>query len=153
MEVGGGLRKLLHPLQFAFRLLADVVGQVGFLESLAQLSGLGARGDGNRLAELIRAHGGETPRTWRRGRRGYGNQLSPRELEVVRQLVTGRTNREIADALSRSPKTVAGQLSSAMRKLGVTSRTALAVAVMDAGLVPADPSDPGPRTGGAAPPA
>ncbi len=112
--------------------------------AFAQLSGLGARGDGNRLAELIRTHGGETPRTWRRGRRGYGNQLSPRELEVVRQLVTGRTNREIADALSRSPKTVAGQLSSAMRKLGVTSRTALAVAVMDAGLVPEHPTDPAP---------
>jgi DNA-binding NarL/FixJ family response regulator len=38
------------------------------------------------------------------------------------------TNREIALALSRSPKTVAAQLNSAMRKHGVTTRTALAVA-------------------------
>ena len=116
-------------------------------EALALLSGtfqslsdLGARGDTDRVAGLLRAHGVDTRRSWRRGRRGYGNQLSPRELEVVRQLVTGRTNREIADALSRSPKTVAGQLSSAMRKLGVSSRTALAVAAVDAGLVPEQPA-------------
>ncbi|HLV58252.1 MAG TPA: AAA family ATPase [Natronosporangium sp.] len=104
--------------------------------TLRGLSNLGARADADRVGELLRDHGVPARRTWRRGRRGYGNQLSPRELEVVRLLVTGRTNREIADALSRSPKTVAGQLSSAMRKLGVSSRTALAVAAVDAGLVP-----------------
>ncbi|MGD6699308.1 LuxR C-terminal-related transcriptional regulator, partial [Xanthomonas citri pv. citri] len=59
-------------------------------------------------------------------------------LEVVRLVVTGRTNREIARAVSRSPKTVAAQLNSAMRKLGVTSRTALAVLAVEAGLVGAD---------------
>lgn len=111
----------------ALELLAD---------TFQELSELGARGDSDRVGELLREHGVDTQRTWRRGRRGYGNQLSPRELEVVRQLVTGRTNREIADTLSRSPKTVAGQLSSAMRKLGVSSRTAVAVAAVDAGLVP-----------------
>ena len=103
-----------------------------------RLCELGARGDADRVAELLREHGVDAQRSWRRGRRGYGDQLSPRELEVVRLLVTGKTNREIADALSRSPKTVAGQLSSAMRKLGVNSRTALAVAVVDAGIVPHD---------------
>src|SRR5690606_24659058 len=110
---------------------------VSLLERTLQgLSNLGARADADRVGELLREHGVQARRTRRRGRRGYGNQLSPRELEVVRLVVTGRTNREIADALSRSPKTVAGQLSSAMRKLGVSSRTALAVAAVDAGLVP-----------------
>jgi DNA-binding CsgD family transcriptional regulator len=108
--------------------------------ALHGLSRLGARGDANRISQQLREHGVDARRSWRRGRRGYGDQLSPRELEVVRLLVTGRTNREIADALSRSPKTVAGQLSSAMRKLGVASRTALAVAAVDAGLVPGDRS-------------
>jgi DNA-binding CsgD family transcriptional regulator/tetratricopeptide (TPR) repeat protein len=102
------------------------------------LSDLGARGDFDRVAALLGELGVDAHRSWRRGRRGYGDQLSPRELEVVRLLVTGRTNREIADVLSRSPKTVAGQLSSAMRKLGVSSRTGLAVAAVDAGLVPDD---------------
>jgi len=63
------------------------------------------------------------------GGRGYGDQLSPRELEVVRLVAEGLTNRQIAQALSRSPKTVAAQLNSAMRKRGVTSRTALAMSI------------------------
>lgn len=100
-----------------------------------QLGTLGAGGDVARVAALRRHHAA-IHRRWRRGRRGYGDQLSPRELEVVRLLVTGATNREIAHALCRSPKTIAGQLSSAMRKLDVSSRTALAVAAVDAGLVP-----------------
>ena len=66
------------------------------------------------------------------GRRGYGERLSPRELEVVRLMLDGMTNRQIARQLSKSPDTVAAQLKSAMRKYGVTSRTALAVSVTQA---------------------
>ncbi|WP_198663909.1 helix-turn-helix transcriptional regulator [Jiangella endophytica] len=102
------------------------------------LADLGARTDAARIGTELRGLGVEARRTWRRGRRGYGDQLSPRELEVARLVVTGRTNREIAEALSRSPKTVAWQLNSAMRKLGVTSRTALAVKAIEAGLLPGD---------------
>ncbi|HEY8471594.1 MAG TPA: AAA family ATPase [Natronosporangium sp.] len=114
-----------------------------------ELSRLGARHDAERVAERLRAHGVEVRREWRRGRRGYGNQLSPRELEVVRVLATGRTNREIAEILSRSPKTVAWQVNSAMRKLGVTTRTGLAVAAVEAGLVdrPDSTSNPPSVTG------
>jgi DNA-binding CsgD family transcriptional regulator len=100
---------------------------------------LGARGDAERVAVRLREHGVDARREWRRGRRGYGDQLSPRELDVVRLVATGATNREVAAALSRSPKTVAGQLSSAMRKLGTASRTELAVAALREGLV-AEPS-------------
>ncbi|WP_329363288.1 helix-turn-helix transcriptional regulator [Streptomyces sp. NBC_01483] len=71
----------------------------------------------------------------RGGRRGYGNQLSPRESEVVRLMLQGLTNRQIAAELSRSPSTVTAQLKSAMRKYGVTSRTALAVNVTQTGSV------------------
>ncbi|QSB15442.1 AAA family ATPase [Natronosporangium hydrolyticum] len=103
------------------------------------LSELGARGDAERVGELLRAHGVDARREWRRGRRGYGDRLSPRELDVVRLVATGATNREVAAALSRSPKTVAGQLSSAMRKLGVTSRTELAVDTVRNRLLPDPP--------------
>ncbi|MGW3160846.1 helix-turn-helix transcriptional regulator [Streptomyces sp. NPDC001089] len=65
----------------------------------------------------------------RGGRIGYGNRLSPRESDVVRLLLEGKTNRQIAEELSRSPSTVGAQLKSAMRKHGVTTRTALAVIV------------------------
>lgn len=99
---------------------------------LQGLTGLGARRAAERLASLLRDHKVEVRG---RGRRGYGDQLSPRELEVVRLLATGRTNREIAVVLSRSPKTVASQINSAMRKLGVNSRTALAVSALESGLV------------------
>lgn len=102
------------------------------------LRDLGARGDADRVAQRLREHGVEVRREWRRGRRGYGDRLSPRELDVVRLVATGATNREVATALSRSPKTVAGQLSSAMRKLGTTSRTELAVDALRNGLLPAD---------------
>ncbi|MBB5786084.1 AAA family ATPase [Jiangella mangrovi] len=105
-----------------------------------RLAELGARADAARVARALDRHGAPAPGVVpaRRGRRGYGDELSPRELEVVRLVVTGRTNREIARAVSRSPKTVAAQLNSAMRKLGVTSRTALAVLAVEAGLVGAD---------------
>jgi DNA-binding CsgD family transcriptional regulator/tetratricopeptide (TPR) repeat protein len=66
------------------------------------------------------------------GRRGYGERLSPREREVVKLMLDGLTNRQIARELSKSPDTVAAQLKSAMRKYGVTSRTALAVSVTQA---------------------
>lgn len=68
------------------------------------------------------------------GRRGYGSRLSPRESEVVRLVLRGMTNRQIAVELSRSPSTVGVQLKSAMRKYGVGSRTALAVCVTQAGI-------------------
>jgi DNA-binding CsgD family transcriptional regulator len=102
------------------------------------LSDLGARGDADRVARRLRERGVEVRRPWRGGRRGYGSQPSPRELEVVRLVLAGKTNREIADALSKSPRTVAGQLGSVMRKLGVSSRTELAVRVVEAGLIPDD---------------
>ncbi|HEX6447077.1 MAG TPA: LuxR C-terminal-related transcriptional regulator, partial [Streptosporangiales bacterium] len=97
------------------------------LEVFRELSALGATVPAGRVAATLRRHGVDARRDWRRGRRGYGDRLSPREEEVVRLVATGRTNREIAAVLGRSPKTVAGQLNSAMRKLGVSSRTALAV--------------------------
>ena len=121
----------------------------GSAEVLAELSAvgreltlLGAGADAERVVRTLREHGVVTRGTWRGGRRGYGDQLSPREQEVVQLLLTGLTNREIAGALSRSPKTVAAQLNSAMRKHGVSSRTALAVSVAQAGnATPERPTD------------
>jgi DNA-binding NarL/FixJ family response regulator len=54
---------------------------------------------------------------------------------VARLLVIGLTNRGIARRLFLSHKTVARHLESAMRKLDVSSRTALAVRLVDAGVI------------------
>ncbi|GAA4014826.1 LuxR family transcriptional regulator [Allokutzneria multivorans] len=80
----------------------------------------GATRDAARCRHLLRGLGGGTPS--RRGRRGYGNELSPREQDVARLLAQGRTNREIAEVLFLSPRTVEQHVARALRKLGVSSR-------------------------------
>lgn len=100
------------------------------------LTGLGARNDADRISRTLQEHGWSAGPARRRGRPSYGNRLSPRELEVARLLVGGRTNRQIAEALTVSVQTVASQLKSAMRKLQVPTRTALALKIVELGLVP-----------------
>ncbi len=63
--------------------------------------------------------------------------LTARELEVLRLLVAGHTDREIADALFISRRTAQGHVASIFGKLGVNTRTAAATAALAAGLVPA----------------
>ncbi|HZU77466.1 MAG TPA: response regulator transcription factor, partial [Dehalococcoidia bacterium] len=49
--------------------------------------------------------------------------LSEREVEVLRLVAAGRTNREIAEALVVSPATVAFHLKSILNKTGAANRT------------------------------
>lgn len=83
--------------------------------------GLGATQDAARCRHLLRGTGNAKPS--RRGRRGYGNELSPREVDVARLLAAGHTNREIAEILS--PRTVEQHAARVLRKLGVSSRNDL----------------------------
>ncbi|MEV5966467.1 LuxR C-terminal-related transcriptional regulator [Kribbella sp. NPDC051952] len=53
-----------------------------------------------------------------------GTGLTPRELEVLRVLATGATNRGIADQLFLSERTVARHVSNIFAKLRVSSRSA-----------------------------
>jgi DNA-binding CsgD family transcriptional regulator/tetratricopeptide (TPR) repeat protein len=103
-------------------------------EVLSGLSALGARDDAVRVFDILNDAGVPVRRPWL-GRRGYGDQVSPRELEVVRLIAEGQTNRQIANALVLSPKTVANHVDSAMRKLGVSSRAALAARAVEDGMV------------------
>lgn len=104
----------------------DQAGASVLLGALADFEALGASGDGAGVRAILRHHGVPLPYPWRGGRRSYGDQLSPREAQVARLASAGRTNREIADALFLSPRTVEGHLSSARRKLGAGSRKELA---------------------------
>ncbi|HEX6196915.1 MAG TPA: LuxR C-terminal-related transcriptional regulator [Jiangellaceae bacterium] len=58
------------------------------------------------------------------GHSGTAGVLTPRELEVLRLVATGATNRDIADSLVISEKTVARHLSNMLTKLDLPSRTA-----------------------------
>lgn len=86
---------------------------------------LGARWDVARCGRLLRRH--DIVTTHRRGRLGYGDQLSPREQEVAGLVVQGRANRDIAESLVLSTRTVEHHVARIMRKLNVSSRTDIAL--------------------------
>lgn len=68
-------------------------------------------------------------------REGRRVALSERELEVVRLVAAGRSNREIAQALFVSEATVKTHLGKAFGKLGVNSRTAAVAAARRIGVL------------------
>lgn len=76
-------------------------------------SGLGAKPDARRAAALLALPGRELP---------LG--LTGREVELLALLATGKTNRQIAEQLFISEKTVARHVSNIFSKLGVSSRAA-----------------------------
>ncbi|OLF10580.1 hypothetical protein BLA60_15495 [Actinophytocola xinjiangensis] len=119
-------------------------------ETEQRLRDLGASWDADRVVYTLREYNVEIARTWRRGPQGYGDELSPREIQVIEHAARGMTNKEIAVALFISPRTVGQHLSKAMQKTGVASRTALVVAATHAGLI-RPPSPAGQKPGGQVP--
>jgi DNA-binding NarL/FixJ family response regulator len=63
-------------------------------------------------------------------------ELTPRETEVLEQIVQGRSNKEIATELSVSEATVKTHINSLLGKLGVTDRTQAATAAIRRGIFP-----------------
>ena len=59
--------------------------------------------------------------------------LTPRELEVLRLIAAGYSNREIADALGTAEGTVKNQTSSILSKLGVRDRTRAVLKALELG--------------------
>ncbi|HET9507910.1 MAG TPA: HD domain-containing phosphohydrolase [Gaiellaceae bacterium] len=62
---------------------------------------------------------------------GWPAGLTDREVEVLRLLARGRTNREVARRLSIAPKTVGRHVENVYGKIGVSSRAAAAVFAME----------------------
>ena len=69
--------------------------------------------------------------------RAFG--LTPRELQIVRAVVAAYGNRDIAEALAISEKTVKHHLTHIFDKVGVSSRLELALFALHHGLEPTDP--------------
>lgn len=69
------------------------------------------------------------------GEAGQGEDLTAREIEVLHGIARGQSNREIAEVLGLSPKTVDSHRTSLMRKMAVNSTASLLVAAMRRGLI------------------
>ena len=61
--------------------------------------------------------------------------LTEREVEVLRLIARGRSNREVAEGLFISPKTVGRHVENVYAKIGVSSRAAAALFAMEHGLL------------------
>ena len=67
--------------------------------------------------------------------RGRSDDLTPREEEVVKLVAEAHTNKEIAEILHLSEKTVENHRSNAMRKLGMRDRVELVRYAIRRGLI------------------
>ena len=125
------------------RLLANVDRKraVEVLTGAARLAeSMGAVNESRVVAHQLRRLG---VRNWRRGRATAGDglaRLSERERQVAHLAADGRSNREIAEALVVSPKTVERHLTNVLAKLELRNRTELATWVSKA-LVRGSPDE------------
>jgi DNA-binding NarL/FixJ family response regulator len=69
--------------------------------------------------------------------------LTQRENDILALLAEGKSNREIAQSLFLSEKTVKAHLAAIFRKLGVTNRTQAAMAAVHMGVGPVPMGGPG----------
>ncbi len=94
---------------------------------------LGARPLATEAAVAVRALGGSLGRRAAADAEGAG--LSPRELEIVRLVGAGRSNREIAHELFLSPRTVDSHVRNLLRKLDCRTRVDAARRARELGLL------------------
>lgn len=67
-----------------------------------------------------------------------GANLSPRELEVLRLIARGMSNKEIAGELVTGERTIKGHVSSILSKTGLADRTQAALYAVRQGIAPLD---------------
>jgi two-component system NarL family response regulator len=65
-------------------------------------------------------------------------ELTPRELEILRMLAKGLTNKQIGKALNISDNTVKNHVNSVIEKLEVCDRTEAATTAIQRGILSAD---------------
>jgi DNA-binding NarL/FixJ family response regulator len=123
------------------RALAD--GAAGYLlkeatpEDLSQAINVAMSGSGNVLSPRVIQNLFEDQEN-ANARNGHRNEysLTQREHDILALLAEGRSNREIAQALFLSEKTVKAHLAAIFRKLGVTNRTQAAMMAVQMGVGP-----------------
>ena len=132
-------------LETAARLVAAADAYQAMTEPRPHRPALAAEAAADRLAERVRdgrvdasaadavlgAAGQRTGRT----RRAWPGGLSDREVEVLRLLARGLSNRQIAARLALSPKTVGHHVQHVYAKLGVSTRAAATLAAVEQDLL------------------
>lgn len=91
----------------------------------------GATLDAVAVACVLAAAGGRAARS----RARWPADLTGREVEVLRLIARGETNRQVAARLVISPKTVGRHVENLYGKIGVSSRAAAALFAMEHGLL------------------
>lgn len=124
---------------------ALTAGAVGYLlkdvpsEKLTEAIRLAARGesvlDPSVATKVLRQFAQMQNRQQRRVTQPLVEPLSSRELQVLEQLVTGKSNKEIAADLQIAEGTVKNHMSQILAKLGVLDRTQAALRARDLGLL------------------
>jgi DNA-binding NarL/FixJ family response regulator len=103
------------PILGALGLALFARGEDGVIQNLFDEQSGGGTGEGGRRNEY---------------------SLTQRENDILAQLAEGRSNREIAQSLFLSEKTVKAHLAAIFRKLGVTNRTQAAMMAVQMGVGP-----------------
>jgi DNA-binding NarL/FixJ family response regulator len=125
------------------RALAD--GAAGYLlkdatpEDLAQAINVALSGSGNVLSPRVIQNlfeDQESLASATNGHRRNEYSLTQRENDILALLAEGRSNRDIAQRLFLSEKTVKAHLAAIFRKLGVTNRTQAAMVAVHMGVGP-----------------
>lgn len=156
MRGGGipGLRAIVEGKPRAKLIVLTSFANRAYIETALRLGAVGyltKRSAPDELVAAIRAvNGGKTVVEAALGYRAPArtapapsdrlDTLSPRELQVLGLLARGHTNREIAERLDVSVKTIEGYRARILQKLGVRARADLVAYAMLAGLLPMGPA-------------
>jgi DNA-binding NarL/FixJ family response regulator len=124
------------------RALAD--GAAGYLlkdatpEDLSQAINVALSGSGNVLSPRViqNLFDDQEASNSANGSRRNEYSLTQREHDILALLAEGKSNREIAQRLYLSEKTVKAHLAAIFRKLGVTNRTQAAMMAVQMGVGP-----------------
>lgn len=116
--------------------LADSGAEPLLREALAEFARLGASPAVAIVTRRLHELGAvRIPRGPRRTTRANPGFLTAREMDILALLADGLTNREIAERIFRSPRTVAHHVSAILAKLGVRSRQDAATAAVHQGII------------------
>ena len=118
-----------HPtIPACFRTLDATLNSHALLREFLRMEQM-AHGGGRKLPEEMKQSGNMTAKS---------PELTPREVEVLHEIVTGHINKEIADKLNISLTTVITHRKNIMEKLHAKSVATLAIYAVMHGIVPVD---------------